>query len=486
MDLSSLFMSSALVVLLALLLRIVYNLYLHPLSKFPGPWYAASFSLPSAILSVLDREPDWLLHVARKYGKGDLPIRIAPSLLLFPKPAALKDIYWDPKNNTKGGLYGTGALAATHLFTILNGEEHRVLRKALGGAQWGLGAVKTLSAKGEPINMADKLAQSAADVMTMVSFSEPWGFVGNSRDERQLIQSFREGLRFFGFAGRFRWFREVVLKSPLAPCFLPKMSDKKGNGYLALQADLQVREWEKMIKEFGYNNMQEYPDYLQHTLQARLPSGEPLSLAQKRDHVTLLIQGGADSTGTALGSMIRFLLLNPICLSKARAEIVTADSAGLLSHPVKFEETRSRLPYFVACIKESLRLNPPGTSLYPRAAGKGGTIINGVYIPEGTEMTTNAIVVGRDKVLHAPDPEAYRPERWVEGEKRVAELEAGSFVWGMGARACLGKDVAVMELYKLLPEVVRRFDMELVDEGRSAVAGGVAHNAGLMVGLTPV
>jgi hypothetical protein len=65
---------------------------------------------------------------------ADKPIRISPSLLLFPKPSALKEIYRDPKCNQKSGLYGTGVLGPPHLFTTLNGNEHRDLRKALGGA----------------------------------------------------------------------------------------------------------------------------------------------------------------------------------------------------------------------------------------------------------------------------------------------------------------------------------------------------------------
>ena len=38
-----------------------------------------------------------------------------------------------------------------------------------------------------------------------------------------------------------------------------------------------------------------------------------------------------------------------------------------------------------------------------------------------------------------------------------------------------------MELYKLLPETVRRFDFDVVNRGRYVVAGGVAYNVEFLV-----
>lgn len=120
-------------------------------------------------------------------------------------------------------------------------------------------------------------------------------------------------------------------------------------------------------------------------------------------------------------------------------------------------------------------------------------------------MTSYAYCVQRDHELYGDDAETFRPERWLESEERAFELEAKQFTFGMGPRVCLGKDVAVMEMYKLLPEVssvfvswfpglrgvltlrqiVRRFDIELLEPGRYVVDGGVAYNVGFMARLSP-
>ncbi|KAF7533964.1 hypothetical protein G7054_g6637 [Neopestalotiopsis clavispora] len=410
-------------------------------------------------------------------------------MLLFPRASALKDIYWDPSMNLKSELYGTGALGPPALFSTRDGKTHQLLRKALGGSQWSIGflkktwedrfddqvnlfleQMKKLADGRQNVVLSDKVAEFAADIVTMVCFTQPWGFVRNGRDERGLLESWRIGLPFFGLAGRWRWFRQnIIANDALAKFFLPTMNDKKGMGYLYAQADREVSGREKKMEAEG-GSFLERADYLQY-----------LTPVQKRAHVTLLIQAGADTTATALGSTLRFLLSHPRVLKKVRDEVEAVDSAGKLSNPVAYEESRQLLTYLGACIKESLRLNPPAPNLFARVVPPGGKTIDGVFVPGETEVTSVSYIVQRDPELYSPDPEAYRPERWIEVDThRLSEMEASQFVFGIGPRVCLGKDIATMELWKLLPEIIRCFEIEMIESGSYIVAGGVAYNQGLI------
>ncbi|KAF2658321.1 cytochrome P450 [Lophiostoma macrostomum CBS 122681] len=485
----------------ALVSRIVYLQFFHPLSKYPGPWYATSFSVVGALISIKQKEPEFFMYLVKKYGT-DRPIRISPTMLMFPRPSALKDIYWDPKCNQKSGLYGTGALGPPHLFTTLDSEEHKALRKALNNAPWTIGQLKNTweyrfddqvklfvqkmyehAAAGRSLCLSDKVAEFAADIMSMISFTNPFGCVKNQRDEKDILSNWRKGLGFFGFVGRFRFFREKIIKLPVVGLwFLPAISEKSGMGWLMCEADRQVSTREKQIAEKPFEGK---PDFMQHCLDARYADGSPLTPLQKRAHVTLLIQAGADTTGTALGSTLRFIVSNKDAFTRARQEIDAADQAGHLSDPIQYEETREHLPFFVACIKEGLRLNPPATNLFARVAPKGGKVIDGHYIPEGTEITSHAYVMQRDKGLYGEDAEEFKPERWLVSEKQNFEYEAAQFTFGVGPRVCLGKDVAIMELYKLLPEIVRRFDVKLEKTGKYIVAGGVAYNEDFLGTFVP-
>jgi cytochrome P450 len=116
----------------------------------------------------------------------------------------------------------------------------------------------------------------------------------------------------------------------------------------------------------------------------------------------------------------------PGVFARARAEIDKADSAGHLSTPIQYEETRRHLPYFVACIKEGVRLNPPATNLFARIAPKGGKVIDGHFVPEGTEITTYAYVMQRDKELYGEDANSFRAESWKARSGRMSWTQLSS------------------------------------------------------------
>lgn len=503
----------AFVVLAVAASRIIHSLYFHPLRHFPGPWYSACSSLPLALASVTGREPEWLLRLAKKYGKDGRPIRITPSLLFFHRASDLREIYWDPKCNKKSTMYGHESIGPTSIFQVLDGQEHKALRKALGGGVWAIGSLKKnwearldgiirnfkenqvqAEKRGETVVLSNKVAEFAADVLTMVLFSTPWGFVRNNRDERGMLRSWREGLSLFALSHRWRFFREVVLPSPLGPYLLPKESDRGGNGWLVAQAGREIGERRRRMDGEGY--APDPPDFLQQTIESRV-EGRPLSPVEELANITLFIQAGADTTGSGLGATFRLLATHPEALARLRAEIDEADGKGLLSDIVQYDETREHLPYACAAIRESLRVNPPIPQILPRVAPAGGkqmVVVGGgsgggddgvgFFVPAGTEMTTQGYVVQRDAGVFGADAGRFRPERWLVPEDEVAAMEAASFVFGMGPRGCIGKDIALLEMHKLIPEVIRRFDIDIVREGRWLVRGGVAaHDPSFVVRL---
>jgi hypothetical protein len=100
-----------------------------------------------------------------------------------------------------------------------------------------------------------------SDIMSMIAFGVPFGSVKNQRDEKDILGNWRKGLPFFGFAGRFRFFRENIIKLPIIGLmFLPSMSNTSGMGWLMCEADRQVSAREKQVKEKAPDGE---PDFLQ-------------------------------------------------------------------------------------------------------------------------------------------------------------------------------------------------------------------------------
>ncbi|KAF3354199.1 hypothetical protein VdG1_07664 [Verticillium dahliae VDG1] len=67
--------------------------------------------------------------------------------------------------------------------------------------------------------------------------------------------------------------------------------------------------------------------------------------------------------------------------------------------------------------------------------------------------------------LYGDDAQAFRPERWFEDDKDklAAMVRTNDMVFGDGRFTCLGKPVAQMEMAKTIFELLRHFDVALID-----------------------
>lgn len=71
--------------LVLVVLRCLYNLFLHPLRKFPGPLAHRASILPNALKVARGRWTTGLLPMADKFGPV---VRVAPNELIFTDPDA--------------------------------------------------------------------------------------------------------------------------------------------------------------------------------------------------------------------------------------------------------------------------------------------------------------------------------------------------------------------------------------------------------------
>jgi cytochrome P450 len=218
-------------------------------------------------------------------------------------------------------------------------------------------------------------------------------------------------------------------------------------------------------------------DIMQHLLRAEDPmTGTKFSREQLNVESSLLIAAGADTTSVTLAAAFFYLLHNPRVMHAVVNEVRSA-------YPDKTDEMIPSkvisLPYLRAVIDETLRLSPPVPSLLPREVLKGGIIINGNYIPEGTIVGVPAYAIHRNPE-YFPEPNTFYPERWLAPDSSDSPqssppniprtqdaifLARRAFIsFSQGSRGCIGRQLAYYELHTALAMVLHRFDIRLAQD----------------------
>lgn len=221
-------------------------------------------------------------------------------------------------------------------------------------------------------------------------------------------------------------------------------------------------------------NDTENQDYLDHFLAIKAEAA-----ARPEENITdgtvlgwmlLNILAGADTTATTLAAVVYYLLRNPRAHARLRAEL---DGAGAPHGGVWRYEDAARLGYLDAVVKEALRVHPGVGLLLERVVPEGGLALpdggggGAGFLPQGTVVGMNAWVVNNDKAVFGPDAESFAPERWLraEGEaeeaweERVKRMRDVMLSFGAGRRVCLGKELSLFEIYKVVPTLLGRFDV---------------------------
>lgn len=189
------------------------------------------------------------------------------------------------------------------------------------------------------------------------------------------------------------------------------------------------------------------PDVLSRLLLARYEDGSALSDEALRDQLLTLVVAGHETTATALAWAVYELLRSPELLARTREEI-----GALGAEPAPEELGANR--WLDAVAREALRLHPVVGEIFRTTARPRE--FAGYGLPAGVHLAASALVIHRNPELY-PEPERFRPERFVE--RRFAPHEFLAF--GGGHRHCVGSALALFEMKIVLGTLVARCDLEL-------------------------
>ena len=191
-------------------------------------------------------------------------------------------------------------------------------------------------------------------------------------------------------------------------------------------------------------------DLLAMLLSAQDDDGSRMTDRQLRDEVITLFTAGHETTGLALSYAFFLLSQHPQAAATLQAELRSV--LGPERRPPTFADVPA-LRFCEAVVSETLRLYPPAWIVGREAAVD--TTLAGVAIPRGSQVWMSQWVVHRDPALF-PDPDKFRPERWLDGlQKRLPRF--AYFPFGGGPRLCIGSSFAMVEATLVLATLARRF-----------------------------
>ncbi|CAG8941411.1 unnamed protein product [Penicillium salamii] len=312
-----------------------------------------------------------------------------------------------------------------------------------------------------PVNLGNWLQYYAFDVIGEVTFSKKLGFLEEGRDVDSIMEAIHGNLVYASLCGQIPELHHLLVGNPLIPFLLPSLESWNQ----VLQFTLKAINPQTPLKENGeiQEDKMTGKDMMSRWMAAHQADPERFSTRDAIVHLSANVFAGSDTTAIALRAIVYLLMRNPATMAKVVAELDNAISEKKVGNPVSYRESTTHLPYLGAVIKEALRIHPSVGLILEREVPEGGAVICGKQIPAGTTIGINAWVVNRSEEIF-PEPDEFLPERWLDSSpEKLKVMEQSILTFGAGSRSCIGKHISFMEMYKVIPQLLREFEIELHD-----------------------
>ncbi|KAL4881805.1 cytochrome P450 [Aspergillus karnatakaensis] len=475
---------------------LINNYFNKGLNRYPGP-ALASVTDWWRLYTVWTRKAHFrYLKLHEKH--GDV-VRLGPNTLSFSNPQVMKAIYGMNKKLGKSDFYpvqmqvSRGEILQS-LFGTQDQDYHARLRRAVSNAFSMSSIVQyeprvTETAKvfldrtaqlyattGTRCDLKLWLQFFAFDVITEVTYSRRVGFIDRWEDVDGIIAWLDKIFQYMAPIGQMPILDRFFVKNPVLILlnkygFIDNSSGTARFSKARMAERLQELEDRKAA---GLDAIQNRGDLLTMFLQSQREDKTGFfDDSRILTMTTSIALAGSDTTAISLSAVFYHLFRNPRCLQKLRQEVEDAVKSGLIqdSEILSWADAQ-KLPYLDACIKETFRIHPAISLNLERVTPPEGLEINGDYIPGGTIVSCMPWVVQRRKEIFGDDVEMYRPERWLldentatlEDRARLTEMKATMLHFGGGSRTCLGKHIALLEMYKLVPSFLEKFEINLTTE----------------------
>ncbi len=206
-------------------------------------------------------------------------------------------------------------------------------------------------------------------------------------------------------------------------------------------------------------------DIVSRILQAKKAHPDQVPDAAVVGYIMTILLAGSDTVSITLRSIVYYLSKNPRMQMKLQREIDDSNP----KYPISWRQAQN-LKYLDAVVKEALRVHPPTSILLERVVSPAGLQLpNGRFLKPGTIVCMNGWTINQNEEVFGQDANIFNPERWLKADSeseddfqaRTKRMQRADIAFGYGTRSCLGKPIAFLEIYKLVPTLFGLFDVKM-------------------------
>ncbi|KAG6389980.1 hypothetical protein SASPL_151456 [Salvia splendens] len=308
--------------------------------------------------------------------------------------------------------------------------------------------LRKVAAEKTVIDFQDILQRFAFDNVCKIAFGYDPGYLSPSLPKEKFAVAFEAA---------------VKLSSERFTSFIPLIWKIKKGMNIGSEKQLKVAIGE--VRNFAKELIREKKRELEH--KSSLESVDLLSRFLSSGHsdedfitdiVISFILAGQDTTSAALTWFFWLLSDHKEVEDEILREINGATSEGASA----YDEVKDMV-YTHASICESMRLYPPVPTDSKEAMGDD-VLPDGTVVKKGMRVAYHPYAMGRVEKVWGKDWADFRPTRWLEraegGGEKWSFVNRDSFtypVFQAGPRICLGKEMAFLQMKRVIAGVLQQF-----------------------------
>ncbi|KAK8878771.1 cytochrome P450 monooxygenase [Apiospora arundinis] len=461
-----------------------------PLRRYPGPFLAGWTNWWRFFLV---RTGSYHIAIKKLHDKHGPVVRIGPNTLDIDYPELIKTFYGTDGKWKKTEFYQNNSAIVNgkityHLFSETNQANHARMKRPIVHyySASSVAALEPLMDKviadfcghlekrfidgvGKSFDLGEWIAFCSWDVNGAVSFSKRFGYMDEGHDYDHTISIADQSLDYFAAVGQIPLLDFLLDKNPVMRIGPPNLGNITRISLQHLIARLQGKD---------PNFDPKVPDFLQHFVDTKHTSLDLVDDGIIMGYLLVNLLAGADTTAITLRAIFYYALREPRAYRKLEEEILAADLSGTNGDSPAVVPPYSacrKLPYLEAVVREATRLHPGVCMLLERyVPAPGLTLPDGRFVPAGTAVGVNPYVAGRNAGVWGADPNTFRPERWLRGHapasadetedayrQRLRRFNAVDLTFGGGSHVCIGRNLAQLEMYKVVATIVGRYHVLL-------------------------